>query len=710
MRRVALLTILFGLSLVLSPAPAGALPPDKPAPPAQPGGIPVATLKAIKAATVFVKMEFLAPGLRRTLPASGSGFVLLVEGKTAYVVTNHHVVGVTSEFRRLRPAGPPTLVFHSGTAREQTIRAIVVASDPSRDLAILRVSGVKDLPRPIVLDPKLELVETMPVFLFGFPFGKALSVEGGNPAITVGRGSVSSIREDRYGRVRRVQIDGDLNPGNSGGPVVDSRGRLVGIAVAKFTGTRIGMAIPVRDLSEMLLGRVAGIGFTLVRVDKDKAQVRVEAPLIDPLHKMKEVALYYRPGERGKDALRPDRTGHWPMLPEATRVALTIKDGKAVGSFTVPAKEAGKLPLTFQTSYVNAEGKAIHTQPGLYVVDFGRPATAASLPPGKAPEPRASSGSLEGLSRAVGDLKVREVSADVQKAPACLCWSADAKAFYLLDGRGVLRRIAWPALKEERRLETGHSCSWLSLSAEGLLLTVADLQQVWLLDPNTLQLKKRFRVASVRRTVSAPPLSVGLAISADNNTLTVLDLKAGTSREIDRSSLGRDAGFTHAVVTPDGRYLFTQGGIEQLQRYRLDGKTVRFEESSPRIAQNGQRIDVSPDGALVCLPSGGGNYAEREIGPYATFIYAVGHLKRPALILRLGAYPRAVGFDPRGGYIYAQNFDNQFILCSKDGARLAAHSLSDRGDEVRQFLVHPEGRRVLVLTGNRLFAVEAPAQ
>ncbi len=67
---------------------------------------------------------------------------------------------------------------------------------------------------------------------FGFPFGKALSTTKGNPAVTVGKASVSSLRTGPDGGLAYVQIDGNLNPGNSGGPVVDAKGRLVGVAVA----------------------------------------------------------------------------------------------------------------------------------------------------------------------------------------------------------------------------------------------------------------------------------------------------------------------------------------------------------------------------------------------------------------------------------------------------------------------------------------------
>jgi predicted Zn finger-like uncharacterized protein len=228
--------------------------------------LPPAVLEEMKKATVFVKVE------TARLAGSGSGFVVKTEGETAYVVTNHHVVtppqdaSLPNVFRV--PRGPMqrrpvpiltgrdrpaiTVVFQSGTQRERALAATVLLADADRDLAVLKVANVSDLPRPIPLIRNPHLIETMPVFLFGFPFGEVLATSRGNPAITVGRGSISSIRLDDHGEVARIQIDGDLNPGNSGGPVVDGQGRLVGIAVAKVRNSQIGLAIPPGTLIKML--------------------------------------------------------------------------------------------------------------------------------------------------------------------------------------------------------------------------------------------------------------------------------------------------------------------------------------------------------------------------------------------------------------------------------------------------------------------------
>lgn len=151
------------------------------------------------------------------------------------------------------------MVFHSGTRQEQVLPAEVLATDPFRDLAVLRVRGLEVWPWPIVLEQKTPLIETMTVYIFCFPFGQILSLTKGNPAITINKGSVAGVREDEFGNKKLVQIDGAINPGNSGGPVVDEQGRLVGIAVATIKGAGIGLAITTDELLRLFQGRVGGV-------------------------------------------------------------------------------------------------------------------------------------------------------------------------------------------------------------------------------------------------------------------------------------------------------------------------------------------------------------------------------------------------------------------------------------------------------------------
>src|SRR5258708_3863476 len=115
--------------------------------------IPVDVLNRIKAATVFVKCR-VGP-----LEASGTGFLMQVDGDTALLVTNEHVIAPPKGLGVKLPPVRVEVVFNSGRKNESSFPAEVLAADGDRDLAILRVKNGKELPKPLSLTEKVELAE-----------------------------------------------------------------------------------------------------------------------------------------------------------------------------------------------------------------------------------------------------------------------------------------------------------------------------------------------------------------------------------------------------------------------------------------------------------------------------------------------------------------------------------------------------------------------
>src|SRR5262245_51483749 len=157
-------------------------------------GITPEVVRDVKQATVFIRVE-TAEGNK-----SGSGFVVVADGGTVLIVTNHHVAHVAhvagKGSAKSDPTRPSTIkvVLDSGTRSERAYPAEIVASDAEHDLAVLKVRGVKDAPKAIAHAEPVAPVETMTVYSFGFPFGQEISPGKGFPAITVGKASVSSLR------------------------------------------------------------------------------------------------------------------------------------------------------------------------------------------------------------------------------------------------------------------------------------------------------------------------------------------------------------------------------------------------------------------------------------------------------------------------------------------------------------------------------------
>jgi putative serine protease PepD len=153
----------------------------------------------------------------------GTGFVAWRDGGTTYLVTAHHVV------EGLPSAG--VTISRKGGSWAGTIEAL----DPANDLALIRING-----KPARAEPLWQAVggrgRPKPgdeLILVGSPFG----LQG-----TVTTGVVSRVTR------KEIQTDAAANPGNSGGPAIDKRGRIVGVLVSGVNpavGQNLNFAVPI---------------------------------------------------------------------------------------------------------------------------------------------------------------------------------------------------------------------------------------------------------------------------------------------------------------------------------------------------------------------------------------------------------------------------------------------------------------------------------
>jgi S1-C subfamily serine protease len=222
------------------PAPVAVPANDPPARPAKgnEAAIPPGPVPAEMAADVIKKVKHSTVYLRISLPngeiAQGSGFFALERG---IVITNAHVVGMK---RSDNPPRSVEVIVHSGETDEAKLAGTPLGLDRDNDLAVLRVQGdLSRLPPPLPVATAAALTETQTVYIFGFPFGAQL---GKN--ITVSKSAISSLRRGDNGVLQKVQVNGGMHPGNSGGPVTDARGVVIGVSVAGISGTQINFAVP----------------------------------------------------------------------------------------------------------------------------------------------------------------------------------------------------------------------------------------------------------------------------------------------------------------------------------------------------------------------------------------------------------------------------------------------------------------------------------
>jgi S1-C subfamily serine protease len=164
---------------------------------------------------------------------AGSAVVFTSDG---FLLTNAHVIGSAT-------GGQAT--FGDGATSDFT----VVGTDPLSDLAVIRAGG--DLPAPAVLGRSDDLVVGQLVVAVGNPLGLTGTVTAGvvsalGRSLPARSGNAVRIIEDV------IQTDAALNPGNSGGALADSAGRVVGVNTA-VAGIGVGLAVPINDTTRRIV-------------------------------------------------------------------------------------------------------------------------------------------------------------------------------------------------------------------------------------------------------------------------------------------------------------------------------------------------------------------------------------------------------------------------------------------------------------------------
>ena len=189
-------------------------------------------------------------GLRR---GSGTGFMIDGGG---FILTNHHVID-----------GADRIMVQLSDGR--TLRAERVGSDPDTDIALIKVESPRALPfAPLGDSDSLRVGEW--VIAIGNPFAYEHTVTAGVVSF-IGR-KLFDTSLDRY-----IQTDAAINFGNSGGPLINTRGEVIGINTAiSSRASNIGFAVPINQASAILQqlrdnGRVSRgyIGVMLRGVDLD---------------------------------------------------------------------------------------------------------------------------------------------------------------------------------------------------------------------------------------------------------------------------------------------------------------------------------------------------------------------------------------------------------------------------------------------------------
>jgi S1-C subfamily serine protease len=174
----------------------------------------------------------------------GSGFVVSDKGE---IVTNAHVV-TDGQNGNLKEARQVYVQFADGNR----VEAKILGYDPNADVGLIKIDPGDLKPRPLPLGDSARLAVGEPVAAIGSPFGEEQSLSVG--VVSATERSIDSLTGFQIGGA--IQTDAAINRGNSGGPLLDAQGRVIGInsqiRSSSGSGSGVGFAVSVNTIKHSL--------------------------------------------------------------------------------------------------------------------------------------------------------------------------------------------------------------------------------------------------------------------------------------------------------------------------------------------------------------------------------------------------------------------------------------------------------------------------
>jgi len=205
-----------------------------------------ATIYRERAAGVVTILALFGPNdtLTRANASQGSGFVVSSDG---YVLTNSHVITTAGEGDPSEAPEAATSVFVEFRDGDRA-KARIVGWDVYDDVGLLKVDPADHHLTVVPLGDSSQVVVGQPVAAIGSPFGNASSLSVG--VVSATERSIASLTSS-FDLVDAIQTDAPINRGNSGGPLFDARGRVIGInaQINSDSGNAegVGFAVPINS-------------------------------------------------------------------------------------------------------------------------------------------------------------------------------------------------------------------------------------------------------------------------------------------------------------------------------------------------------------------------------------------------------------------------------------------------------------------------------
>lgn len=295
--------------------------------------------------------------------SSGSGFIISADG---YVVSNYHVV-----------EGATKLSVIMADSKEYS--AELVGFDANNDISVLKIDAT-DLPF-VKLGSSDKLAVGDQVAAIGNPLGELTST------LTVGYISAKDRTISTEGTyINMIQTDAAINSGNSGGPLFNMQGEVVGITTAKMTGTSgsgatiegLGFAIPIDDVADMITQLIENgyvkssyMGVIVKDMDPDVAET-YGLPAGVYVDSVEQGGAAEKAGIQAKDIIVNVGGHNTASMAELTKVLRKLEPGQTTSVTVYRSGAEVHLEITLQEKPQQVPQETVpETQPQQQIPDYG---------------------------------------------------------------------------------------------------------------------------------------------------------------------------------------------------------------------------------------------------------------------------------------------------------------------------------------------------